>query len=108
MRQPDPESRRRFLRAAAVGGIALPIAGLLGRSAAGADKPKLDPGSSQAKALQYVQEASQASDKPGYKDGAICGNCLQWTGGDAAWGGCNIFRGKRVKRSGWCSAWAEA
>lgn len=108
MSEPHPRNgRRRFLRATLAGAIAVP--GLIARRGAwAADKPKLDPSSGQAKALQYVHDASQASDKPGYEDGAICGNCLQWTGGDSEWGGCNIFPGKRVKRSGWCSAWAEA
>lgn len=110
MREPQADtSRRRFLRTAVAGVIAAPVAGLLGGThAQAADKPKLDPSSSQAKALQYVHDASKASDKPGYKEGANCANCLQWTGGDGQWGGCNIFPSNVVNRDGWCSAWAEA
>jgi hypothetical protein len=110
MRDVDPDSsRRRFLRGAVAGAIAAPVVGLLATTRTlAADKPKLDPSSSQATALQYVHAASDASDKAAYQEGAICGNCLQWTGGDSQWGGCNIFPQKRVNRDGWCSAWAEA
>ena len=106
--QPTDNGRRRFLRGAAAGVIAAPIVGLLGgREAAAADQPKLDPSMGQAKALNYVHDAADASDNPAFKEGADCANCLQWTGGDAEWGGCNIFPGKLVNRNGWCTAWAK-
>ena len=101
------ESRRRLLHGAVAGALAAPVAGLLGSGRAGAaDLPKLDPSCPQAKGLKYVHDASKASDNPAFKEGAHCGNCIQWTGGDADWGGCNIFPGKRVARDGWCTAWA--
>ncbi len=103
----DP-SRRDFLRGAAVGAIAVPVLGLIGAGRlAAADKPKLDPRSSQAQALSYVHDASKASDNPAYQDGANCANCLQWKGGDSTWGACQLFPQHRVKRTGWCSAWAK-
>lgn len=99
--------RRRFLRGAVAGVIAAPAAGLLAtRGAAAAEQPKLDPSDPQASALNYVHDASEAADHSAYKEGADCANCLHWTGGDAEWGGCNIFRGKLVHRDGWCTAWA--
>jgi hypothetical protein len=100
-------SRRRFLRGAVAGVIAAPVAGMLGsRAVEAADKPKLSPSDPQAKALNYVHDAAEASDNAAFKEGANCGNCAQWTGGDAEWGGCNIFPGKVVAREGWCTAWA--
>ncbi len=104
--KPDT-GRRHFLRGAITGVIAVPIAGLLGaRAAAAADKPHLDPTNAQAKALNYVHDAGQASDHPAFKEGSNCANCIQWTGGDAEWGGCNIFPANTVNRNGWCTAWA--
>lgn len=100
--------RRRFVRGAVTGAIAVPIAGLLGRHAAAADMPKLDPENAQAKGLNYVHDASEASSNPAFQEGSNCANCVQWTGGDAQWGGCNIFPGKAVNRDGWCTAWAPA
>lgn len=100
--------RRRFMRGAAAGVIAMPIAGLLGaRTADAADLPKLDPANAQASALKYVHDAAEASANPAFQEGSNCANCIQWTGGDSEWGGCNIFPGKAVHRDGWCTAWAS-
>jgi len=99
--------RRRFMRNAVAGVVAVPIAGLLaGRSAAAAELPKLDPTTGQAKALNYVNDAAEASSNPSFKEGSECANCIQWQGGDSEWGGCNIFPGSAVHRNGWCTAWA--
>lgn len=100
--------RRRFVRGALTGVVAVPIAGLLGaRPAGAADMPKLDPNNAQAKALKYVHDAADAASNPAFQEGANCANCVQWTGGDSEWGGCNIFPGKAVNRNGWCTAWAK-
>lgn len=104
--QNHDQGRRRFLRGTAAGLAAVPVAGLFGTAGA-ADQPRLDPGNPQAKALSYVHDAGKASDNPAFKEGANCANCVQWTGGDSKWGGCNIFPGKQVNRDGWCTAWAE-
>ena len=102
------KNRRRFLRGAVAGAVAAPIVGLLASGdATAAEQPKLDPSNPQAKALNYVHDASEASNNPAFKEGANCGNCIQWTGGDADWGGCKIFPGKQVARAGWCAAWAK-
>lgn len=101
------KSRRRFLHGAVAGAIAAPVVGLFGSGQVVAgEPPKLDPSNPQAKGLNYVHDASEATDHSAFKEGSICGNCVQWTGGDAEWGGCNIFPGKHVAREGWCSAWA--
>ena len=102
-----PDHRRRdFLRGAVTGVIAVPIAGLLGTRADAAEAPKLDPASGAAKALQYVHDASKASDSPSFQAGSNCANCVQWTGADQEWGGCNLFPNAVVNRNGWCVAWA--
>lgn len=107
-RRDTDASRRRFLTGALAGVVGVPIVGLAGTQiAAAADRPKLSLDDPQAKALNYVHDAGKATDNPAYKEGAHCANCLQWTGGDAQWGGCNIFPGKRVNRDGWCTAWAK-
>jgi hypothetical protein len=100
------QTRRHFLRGG-IGLLGLPIVGLVdaGGAVHAAERPKLDPQSQQAQALAYVHEAAKASGHDAYQQGANCGNCIQWTGGDKAWGGCNIFPGKRVARAGWCSVW---
>lgn len=78
------KNRRRFLRGAVAGAVAAPIVGLLASGhATAAEQPKLDPSDPQAKALNYVHDASEVSDNPAFKEGANCGNCIQWTGGDA-------------------------
>lgn len=100
--------RRRFLTGTLAGVLAAPVVGLAGtRIVLAADKPKISLDDPQAKALKYVHDASKASDNPAFQEGAHCANCLQWTGGDAEWGGCRIFPGKLVNRNGWCTAWAK-
>ena len=98
--------RRRFLRGTAAGIAAFPIAGLFGPAQA-SDMPRLDPSDPQAKALQYVHDASDATEFQQFKEGSNCANCMQWQGGDSEWGGCPIFPGKAVSRNGWCTAWAK-
>lgn len=101
-------SRRRFLTGALAGVIGAPIVGPTGsRAVLAADKPKLSLDNPQAKALKYVHDAGEASDNPAFTEGSNCANCLQWTGGDAEWGGCRIFPDKLVNRNGWCTAWAK-
>ncbi len=97
------QPRRRFLRAAA----AVPAAVVAGAPVAQAQPPKLDQSSEQAKQLKYVHDASNAAAEL-RQEGAHCANCVQWLGGDAEWGGCKIFPGKRVNGNGWCTAWAKA
>lgn len=103
-RQVIDRDRRRFMTAV----IAAPIVEIAGVSAArAADMPHLSLDDPQAKGLGYVHDAAKAEDNPAYQEGAHCANCLQWTGGDAQWGGCKIFPGKAVNRSGWCTVWVK-
>ena len=66
------QSRRDFMRNSLLGLAALPLgAGILSRQALAQDLPPLDPENPQAKALNYVTQASDASDHPAYADGEI-------------------------------------
>ena len=69
-------------------------------------RKKIELDNPQAKALQYVHVATEST-SPLYKDGSICGNCIQWKGGDAEWGQCVLFAGVVVANAGWCSAWVK-
>ncbi len=98
-------SRRQLLRSAIAGIAAVPAAGLLAGTA-GAES--LSENDATAKSLGYVSDAKKvnAEANPNYKPGAMCGNCMQYTGkaGDAE-GPCNIFPGKDVNSHGWCKVW---
>jgi hypothetical protein len=69
-------------------------------TASAATLPPLDPNDSTAKALGYVGDSAKPDQK--------CASCIQFQGqaGDAR-GGCNIYLGKSVARSGWCSLWTK-
>lgn len=74
----------------------------------GGDMPRLDENSQQAQSLGYVHDATtvDASKFPRYEEGQACSNCALWQGGDAEWGGCSIFPGRKVKATGWCNVYA--
>jgi hypothetical protein len=95
-------SRRRLLRNVTLGTLLLPIAAAPFRANA-ADLPLLTTDDPTAKALKYVSDASKSTDaKPGSK----CATCALYQGAaGAAQGGCQLFPGKAVKASGWCSGW---
>jgi hypothetical protein len=102
----DP-SRRRFLRDAVAGVVALPIVGLgASRAAHAQDMPKLSLDDPQAKALDYVHDAGKAQDHSAFQQGSTCANCIQYTGDpQAEWGPCRLFPGKLVNSGGWCKVW---
>src|SRR5262245_17627971 len=97
-------TRRGFVGAAAV---AIPVAAIFTsrEAAAQAAMPKLDVNDPVAKALMYVNDATQ-SKAPNYKAGQTCANCVQIQGTSGDWRGCTAFPGKLVSAKGWCSAWA--
>ncbi len=93
------KSRRKFNKLLGTGLVAVPIAGLMGTlPSRAADKPLLDAGTAQAKALQYMAESD--------KKGKICGNCTLFQGaaGDET-GPCPLFGENVVSSKAWCSAW---
>lgn len=99
-------SRRNFLRAGIATAVAVPFGRLaLDGRAHAQDLPKLSEDDPQAKALKYVQDASQV-ESDARKEGASCANCQLYQGSpDAEWGKCSIFPGKLVNSQGWCTAW---
>ncbi|WP_136249242.1 high-potential iron-sulfur protein [Halomonas borealis] len=96
-------SRRDFIRHSLLGLAALPLgAGLLSQRALAKDLPRLDPQNSQAKALNYVEEASEASDHPAYAEGETCDNCMFYQADNQ---GCQLFPQNSVAPAGWCQSW---
>jgi len=99
----DHPSRRHLLKRLALAVSLVPIAASRLNAALAADAPLLSPGSKEAQAVKYVEDAAAAQ---GAAPGSTCANCALYEGasGSSA-GGCQIFPGKQVKAAGWCSAW---
>ena len=100
----DPD-RRRLLKIAITGVVAVPLSSLLvQRSAWSKELPRLSPEDSVAKALSYVHDAKDA---PAGKrrEGTFCKNCNLIQGQEGEWRGCSIFPGKAVNENGWCAGW---
>lgn len=100
-------SRRNLLRKLSIGIPLLPVAGRL-NAAWAANAPTtlspLNPDSKEAKAVKYVEDASKAQ---GAQPGSSCASCAVYQGHSGAPNGpCQIFPGKLVKATGWCSSWA--
>ncbi|MEO8459314.1 MAG: high-potential iron-sulfur protein [Dokdonella sp.] len=104
------EGRRRFLKAAVVGAIAAPVAGiLLPKLARAQDLPHLEESDATASALGYKHDASlvDKAKYPQYQAGRACVNCNFFqTKAGAAWGPCQLFPGKAVDAKGWCAGYA--
>lgn len=97
------KSRRDFMRNSMLGLAALPLgAGILSKTAFAQELPRLDPSSSNAQALNYVEDASEASDHPAYEEGEVCDNCMFWV---ADTEGCQLFPENSVEPGGWCQSW---
>jgi len=102
MTEPTSPSRRRLLERLALGVSLAPLAAGALRPAFAA--PLLAVSSAQAKAVQYVESAKDAK---GASPGSNCGNCGLYQGANGSTQGpCQLFPGKDVKASGWCSSWA--
>jgi hypothetical protein len=98
-------SRRDFIRLAALSGAALATHGALA-----ADAPVLDEKDPQAVALGFVADATKVAKAkyPNYAAGQACSNCQFYQGkAGAAMGPCPLYGGKQVSAKGWCSAYAK-
>lgn len=85
-----------------------PVAGDTAATAGGGDMSPLTENDALAQALGYVHEAADVDKTkyPRYESGQMCANCAQFLGGaDEELGGCSIFPGRLVKRTGWCSVY---
>ena len=94
-------SRRDFLRHSLLGIAALPL-GVLSRTALAQSLPRLDTDNAQAKALGYVENASDASGNAAYEEGETCANCMFF---NAETEGCQLFPQNSVEPGGWCQSW---
>jgi hypothetical protein len=92
------------LSMAAAAAAVLPL-----RRSQAAEPPHLDPKDPAAATVGYVENASQVDPKkyPAYIKGSTCENCLLLQGATGShYRPCNLFPGKAVSVSGWCSSWA--
>jgi hypothetical protein len=91
-------------------GVAAAVTALLPpRRSQAAEPPHLDVKDPAAIAVGYVENASQVDLKkyPAYIKGSTCENCLLLQGTTGShYRPCNLFPGKVVAASGWCSGWA--
>ena len=96
-------SRRRLMQSLALG---VPLAALATSRPERADAAAalLDAASPEAKAVKYVENAKDARAATA---GSSCANCGLYQGvNGSARGPCQLFPGKDVKASGWCTSWA--
>ena len=99
------KSRRKVLKLALSGAVAVPLSQLLlQRQAWAGDLPQLSEDDTQAKALKYVHDASKVTD-PKRTDNQFCKNCNLIQATEGEWRPCSIFPGKAVNENGWCAAW---
>lgn len=105
MNQTDRLTRRRLLQKLSLGVALLPLAASESDAVLAAEPaPLLSPDAPEAKAVKYVEDATQAK---GAQPGRTCANCGLYQGRSGAPSGpCQIFFGKQVKAAGWCSSWA--
>ncbi|MAM58508.1 MAG: high potential iron-sulfur protein [Salinicola sp.] len=101
---PNDEGRRRLLRHGMYASGLL-LFGWRGLPALAQDKPMLDPDAYQARALDYVEDASNAQGNSAYQAGRRCGNCDFFTASSQA---CGLFPDYRVASDGWCSGWTAS
>ncbi len=104
MTTPPRLSRRRLLERLALAVSLTPWALRSLPSALAADAPLLSVSAPEAKALKYVEDAKEAG---AATPGSNCASCALYQGADGSTqGACQLFPGKLVKASGWCTAWA--
>ena len=90
--------RRRVLKLAVGGIVAVPLAKLLVSGPAHAAKT-ISPSNPTARGLGYVENSP--------KKGQLCSNC-KYYGGSGPTGPCQLMQGAIVLGKGWCSFWSSA
>jgi High potential iron-sulfur protein len=96
------ESRRRFLKTAIIASSVTIAAGAMHKLFA--DEPHLTDADPTANAMDYVEDATKSKNKL-YKPGSACANCQLYTGGATGYGSCQLFPGKLVSATGWCTSY---
>jgi len=67
------------------------------------DAALLSPSDPAAQKLKYTEEAAKTKGVP---PGNSCANCALYQGSySSKQGPCQLFPGKQVRASGWCSSW---
>jgi len=104
MTSPPSLSRRRWLERLALAASLTPVALRSLPAALAADAPLLSATAPEAQAVKYVENAKEAK---AATPGSSCASCALYQGSyGCTQGPCQLFPGKLVKASGWCSAWA--
>lgn len=99
--------RRKFIQlsaAAAAGCVIAPV-----RPSFASDLPQLSEDDPMAKSMKYTHDASTVdpASRPNPAETQNCANCALVQGdGSGTWVPCQIFPGKAVNASGWCTVWA--
>jgi High potential iron-sulfur protein len=97
-------SRRLVLQRLVLGASLTPLLAGGMRRAIAAPAPLLSVDAPEAKAVKYVEDARNAR---GATPGSSCANCGLYQGPNGSTQGpCQLFPGKNVKATGWCSSWA--
>ena len=99
-------ARRKFIQLSAVAAAGCFVRP--GTEAQAQDLPQLTEDDPMAVALKYTHDASSVDAASRVQSAAEqnCANCAQLVGNEGEeWRPCNIFVGKVVNSSGWCSVW---
>jgi hypothetical protein len=105
----DVMRRRALLSTAAIVAVA-PMIKFMLVARADTTLPHLSDDDPSAKALKYHQDATKAPrvDKQGVPASQqFCRNCNFVKSDSGEWRPCQIFPGKAVNQSGWCSSWSK-
>ena len=98
-------ARRRFFRIASGSVGTAALVGALPRLAFADDLPHLTLDDPTAKALNYMEDATNAPAP--HQAGQACSNCNFFQGASTGYGPCQLFVGKAVNAKGWCSGFAK-
>lgn len=96
-------SRRHFLKIA-TGTAAAAFAMGVARVTEAFGLPHLTSNDPTAKALNYVEDASQSRSTL-HKPGNACAGCRFYMGGTNDYGPCQLYPGKVVSSKGWCTSY---
>lgn len=100
-------ARRQFMQLSAVAAAGLVIRP--GKEAEAQGMPQIEESDPVAQSLKYTHDASSVdpASRANPASDQTCANCALIQGADGeAWRPCQIFPGKLVKNTGWCSVWA--
>lgn len=99
-------ARRQFIQLSAVAAVT----GLAhtSRQARADELPHLTEDDPMGQAMKYTDDASSVDPATRNNPAAdqTCANCALVQGTEGDWRPCQIFPGKTVSASGWCSVWA--